>query len=307
MTDKVGLRKERTKFGKMCVDIFAGTIAGINVTLVGHPFDTLKVRLQTQPTQNPIYSGLVDCFKKTIKWEGFGGLYKGVQSPLIGQMFFRANMFFAFGEAKRFFSNDGTKPLTKLQYFYAGGVAWAWGALAECPIDFFKTQMQIQIIKSKTIPNYVPEYEGMVDCFKKIMKANGITGAYQGFIPHLMRNIPAGSAHLGSFELVRLYYSEKLKKPVNQLPISVTLLAGSIGGILYWLLFYPLDVVKSSIQGDSPFKDKKKYHGILDTYRQLYADGGYKRFYKGFTPCMLRAMPANAILLLTSSYISEHL
>lgn len=28
---------------------------GISVTLVGHPFDTLKVRLQTQPVDKPIY------------------------------------------------------------------------------------------------------------------------------------------------------------------------------------------------------------------------------------------------------------
>jgi hypothetical protein len=29
---------------------------GIAVTLVGHPFDTLKVRLQTQPVDKPLYS-----------------------------------------------------------------------------------------------------------------------------------------------------------------------------------------------------------------------------------------------------------
>ena len=46
--------------------------------LVGHPFDTLKVRLQTQPVHNPVYNGLWDCFVKTMKWEGLGGLYKGV-------------------------------------------------------------------------------------------------------------------------------------------------------------------------------------------------------------------------------------
>lgn len=56
----------------------AGTVAGVAVCLVGHPFDTLKVRLQTQPVHNPVYSGLIDCFVKTIKWEGIGGLYKGV-------------------------------------------------------------------------------------------------------------------------------------------------------------------------------------------------------------------------------------
>ena len=56
----------------------SGTVAGMAICLVGHPFDTLKVRLQTQPVENPLYKGLLDCFLKTVKGEGLGGLYKGV-------------------------------------------------------------------------------------------------------------------------------------------------------------------------------------------------------------------------------------
>lgn len=77
-------------------DVFAGTCGGISVTLVGmlynskeghssiilsakwltflhnvtytgHPFDTVKVRLQTQPTEKPLYNGVADCVKKTIQ------------------------------------------------------------------------------------------------------------------------------------------------------------------------------------------------------------------------------------------------
>jgi solute carrier family 25 carnitine/acylcarnitine transporter 20/29 len=54
------------------------------------PTDTLKVRLQTQSHTNPIYSGLSDCVKKTWAAEGAKGFYKGVASPLVGQMFFNA-------------------------------------------------------------------------------------------------------------------------------------------------------------------------------------------------------------------------
>lgn len=114
MSSNSSNKKERSRVMKSMVDIFAGTIAGINVTLVGHPFDTLKVRLQTQPHDKPIYSGVVDCFKKTVQWEGFSGLYKGMSSPIVGAMFFRANLFFAFGEAKRFFSNNNTKKISTL-------------------------------------------------------------------------------------------------------------------------------------------------------------------------------------------------
>jgi solute carrier family 25 carnitine/acylcarnitine transporter 20/29 len=36
----------------------------------------------------------VDAVSKVFKAEGFGGFYKGVSSPLVGQMFFRAALFF---------------------------------------------------------------------------------------------------------------------------------------------------------------------------------------------------------------------
>jgi solute carrier family 25 carnitine/acylcarnitine transporter 20/29 len=307
MSSNSSNKKERSRIMKSMIDIFAGTIAGINVTLVGHPFDTLKVRLQTQPQDKPIYNGVVDCFKKTIKWEGVSGLYKGMSSPILGAMFFRANMFFAFGESKRFFSKNNTKKITTLEYYISGSIAWGWGAIVECPIDFFKTQIQIQIIKAKSIPDYKPEYNGIVDCFKKVIKANGIRGAYQGFAAHLMRNIPGGAMHLGTFEYIRTFYAQKKNCKVSELPMPIVMLAGSIGGILFWSITFPFDVVKSSIQADSPYKENKKFSSILNVYKKLYAEGGIKRFFKGFAPCMMRAVPANSVLLYTSSFISEHL
>ena len=82
----------------------AALAGGIAVTLVGHPFDTAKVRLQTQSARNPIYckcrlscccspvlvtaavthvrltashaAGVFDVVRKTIQWEGPQGLYK---------------------------------------------------------------------------------------------------------------------------------------------------------------------------------------------------------------------------------------
>ncbi len=52
---------------------------------VGHPFDTVKVRLQT--TEKSHFRGPVDCLMQTLRKEGFAGLYKGATPPLVGWMF----------------------------------------------------------------------------------------------------------------------------------------------------------------------------------------------------------------------------
>jgi len=78
----VNMTSDQSFVRRTSKNVVAGTVAGVAVCIVGHPFDTLKVRLQTQPINNPIYSGLADCFYKTLKWEGISGLYNGVGKVL---------------------------------------------------------------------------------------------------------------------------------------------------------------------------------------------------------------------------------
>ena len=65
------------------IELFAGSIGGITQVLTGQPFDTVKVRLQTQPNP-PIYNSVGDCVKKIVSQEGLKGFYKGTLTPLVG-------------------------------------------------------------------------------------------------------------------------------------------------------------------------------------------------------------------------------
>jgi hypothetical protein len=56
------------------VEIGAGCFGGVVQVLVGQPFDTIKVRLQSAPSGT--YAGLSDCFKRTVSEEGMLALYK---------------------------------------------------------------------------------------------------------------------------------------------------------------------------------------------------------------------------------------
>jgi len=44
---------------------------------------------------------------------------------------------------------------------------------------------------------------------------------------------------------------------------------------------------------DDTVKSQRKYKTMIDCAQKLYAEGGIARFYKGFTPCILRSVPAN--------------
>lgn len=53
-------------------------------------------------------------------------------------------------------------------------------------------------------------------------------------------------------------------------------------------------VVKSKLQTQNPWA-ADRYRGILDCTRRLYASEGWRGLWRGFTPCALRSVPANAV------------
>ena len=64
-------------------DFVAGGVGGVCAVLVGHPFDLVKVRLQT--AEKGVYRGDKEVGRKTRVREGpMRGLYVGVYAPLVG-------------------------------------------------------------------------------------------------------------------------------------------------------------------------------------------------------------------------------
>lgn len=45
---------------------------------------------------------------------------------------------------------------------------------------------------------------------------------------------------------------------------------------------------------DSIVKSERQYKGFADCAKRLYASGGWKAFFPGFTPCIIRAFVGNA-------------
>jgi solute carrier family 25 carnitine/acylcarnitine transporter 20/29 len=61
----------------------AGGFGGLCAVLVGHPFDLVKVRLQT--AERGVYRGAMDVVAQSVAKNGLArGLYAGVSAPLLG-------------------------------------------------------------------------------------------------------------------------------------------------------------------------------------------------------------------------------
>ena len=64
-------------------DFLCGSISGMISTFVGHPLDTVKLRLQTD---SKLYGNTFYTLAKIMRDEKFIGLFKGVVPPMLNQV-----------------------------------------------------------------------------------------------------------------------------------------------------------------------------------------------------------------------------
>ena len=72
-------------------ELFAGSVGGGVGMLVGHPLDTVKVRMMTAPTG--FYASTRDCMLHTVRGEGVAGLFKGLPPPMLSVALYQAVCF----------------------------------------------------------------------------------------------------------------------------------------------------------------------------------------------------------------------
>ncbi|XP_060684481.1 mitochondrial basic amino acids transporter [Hemiscyllium ocellatum] len=272
----------------MALDFVAGCLGGVAGVLVGHPFDTVKVRLQVQNSNQPRYRGTVHCFRSIIRQESIFGLYKGIGSPMMGLTFINAIVFGVQGNTMRYLGKD-----TPLNQFLAGAAAGGIQCVICCPMELAKTRMQLQGMGEYQVKSKV--YKNSLDCLIRIYKKQGICGINKGMVTTIFREIPAFGFYFLTYDcLTRALHCE----PGDSYIIPKLLFAGGMSGIASWISTYPIDVIKSRMQADG-VGGINQYSGIMDCIRQSYQKEGWQVFAKGLTSTLLRAFPVNAATFAT--------
>lgn len=276
-------------------NFISGGVAGVTCMVTGHPFDTVKVRLQTMPKPEfgtpPIFTGTFDCFYKTVTKEGFFALFKGLAVPVVFALPRSAIFFGCCALGKRLQTPGASGELSLVQNFNAGAFGSCIRATLMIPTERIKCLLQVQ--RSKNLAAGSPYYNGPVDAIKKLYKTGGIRSIYRGSCATLLRDIPGGGSYLAVYELLkRLFLKEKAETKFSPL---VVIAAGGTAGLASCTLVIPADVLKSRIQ-TAP-EGKYKY-GTRSALYEILHEEGFKALFKGFTPVALRAFPANAACFL---------
>merc|ERR1719382_2314371 len=134
-----------------------------------------------------------------------------------------------------------TAVLESVYRFTLGSIAGATGATAVYPIDLVKTRMQNQRTGS-----YIGElmYRNSFDCFKKVIRHEGVTGLYRGLVPQLMGVAPEKAIKLTMNDFMR----DKFTSDHGKIPLYGEMLAGATAGASQVMFTNPLEIVKIRLQ-----------------------------------------------------------
>ncbi|KAL3464589.1 mitochondrial carrier domain-containing protein [Aspergillus heterothallicus] len=273
----------------------AGGVGGICAVIVGHPFDLVKVRLQT--AEKGVYSGAIDVVKRTVAREGLvRGLYAGVSAPLVGVTPMFAVSFWGYDLGKTLVSSvsevkvqNNTPQYTIGQISAAGFFSAIPMTLITAPFERVKVLLQIQG-QNPPPPGQKPKYSGGVDVVRQLYKEGGIRSVFRGSAMTLARDGPGSAAYFAAYEYIKRSLTPKDENGnvTGDLSLPAVLAAGGAAGIAMWIPVFPVDTIKSRLQS-APGKPT-----IGGTIRAVYANGGFKAFFPGFGPALARAVPANA-------------
>uniref|UniRef100_A0A915M5S6 EF-hand domain-containing protein n=1 Tax=Meloidogyne javanica TaxID=6303 RepID=A0A915M5S6_MELJA len=176
----------------------------------------------------------------------------------------------------------GVAVLESMYRFLLGAMGGTLGASAVYPIDLVKTRMQNQRSGS-----YLGEvmYKNSYDCFKKVVKFEGILGLYRGLLPQIMGVAPEKAIKLTANDFVR----DKFTKD-GRIPLYGEILAGFSAGTCQVAVTNPLEIIKIRLQTAGEIINGPKVR-LLDVIKDL----GFKGLYKGSRACWLRDIPFSGI------------
>ena len=121
-----------------------------------------------------------------------------------------------------------------------------------------------------------------------IVKNLGLVGLYKGASACLLRDVPFSGIYFPTYNhLKRDMFGES---PNKKLGIVQLLTAGAIAGMPAAYLTTPCDVIKTRLQVEAR-KGETKYTSLRHCARTVYAEEGFRAFFKGGPARVLRSSP----------------
>lgn len=172
--------------------IIIGGIIGAICSFIANPCDVVLIRMQAdghwEYNQRRNYKNVFDGFYQIIKNEGYKCLWRGCNATIIRGILITCSQLPAYHTSKHYLIQSGYFQNTTSTHIISSLISATFASLITCPADVIKTRLMN--MKSISInPNFTQNgnqpkqqllYNGVIDCFVKTYKTEGIRGFYKG-------------------------------------------------------------------------------------------------------------------------------
>ncbi|XP_051849146.1 calcium-binding mitochondrial carrier protein SCaMC-1-like [Antechinus flavipes] len=192
------LTKDGAKLGNT-ERFISGSMAGATAQTFIYPMEVLKTRLAVGKTGQ--YSGMFDCAKKILKYEGVKAFYKGYIPNFLGIIPYAGIDLTVYELLKNYWLEHHAEDSVNPGVFVllgCGTLSSTCGQLASYPLALVRTRMQAQAMVEGG-----PQLS-MIGLFKRIITQQGILGLYSGITPNFMKVLPAVSISYVVYEKMKI-------------------------------------------------------------------------------------------------------
>ncbi|XP_034144303.1 mitochondrial glutamate carrier 1 isoform X2 [Esox lucius] len=227
-----------------------------------------------------------DCLIKTIRSEGYFGMYRGsaVNLTLVTPekaIKLAANDFF-----RQYLSKDGQK-LTLVKEMLAGCGAGTCQVIVTTPMEMLKIQLQDagrveaqrrlmpETVATGAVPAKSPT---ALQLTRELLKDKGIAGLYKGLGATLLRDVPFSIIYFPLFANLNNLGKRGVEGPA---PFYVSFLSGCLAGSTAAVAVNPVDVIKTRIQSMNRAGAEDTYSGVTDCISKILKNEGPTAFLKG--------------------------
>jgi solute carrier family 25 (adenine nucleotide translocator) protein 4/5/6/31 len=201
-------KKNDGKAVKLGKNVIAGGLAGCGSLICVYSLDYARTRLANDMKQvgksgkeTREFNGLVDCYVKTFKADGFAGLYRGFVISAVGIFVYRGLYFGLYDTIMPFLPSD----VSYFIRFCVGYTVTVVAGLASYPIDTIRRRMMMT-------SGGGTHYNSSMDCAMQILKAEGWQSYFKGAGANIMRGI-AGAMVISGFDVVKKAYVKRAYGP----------------------------------------------------------------------------------------------
>lgn len=289
-------RQPSVNLSPSIVESAAGFTAGVVSTLVVHPFDVVKTRLQIEQTgkaragnswrviQKIAREGAVldtgNAVKKAFFKDGgqvVKNFYRGLMPNMIGNSVSWGLYFMWYANIKDLIASargTGTnrKKMNSSDYFLASGASGILTAVFTNPIWVIKTRM---LSTARDTPG---AYRSISHGTYELYRTEGIRGFYRGLLPSLF-GVSHGAIQFMAYEQLKNHWATGRKGGKEGLKNVDYLVLGAVSKMFAGSITYPYQVVRARLQ---LYDAKTRYGGAMDVMRQVWKLEGFAGFYKGY-------------------------